>query len=114
LLTLFLGIVNFAPLKEHFLSLYKSTSVQLFTHPSLPSLCSYIGTPNQTPRLLFNLPSLVNQFKTVASRAFTDGKFSEAKRHFLNIIQSIPLVVVDSQQVKTNSDTWVNSNLGGV
>lgn len=98
-----LGIVNFAPLKEHFLNLYKSTTVQLFTHPSLPSLCSYIETPRQSPRLLFSLPSLVNQFKTTASRAFTDGKFSEAKRHFLNIVQSIPLVVVDSPQVRKNA-----------
>lgn len=94
------GIVNFAPLKEHFINLYKNTTVQLVVHPSLPSLPSYVENyPHRTPRLLFTLASLVNQFKTTASRAFTDGKFSEAKRHFLTILQSIPLVVVDSPQV---------------
>eukprot|EP01126_Amoeba_proteus_P014194 TRINITY_DN1615_c0_g1_i9.p1 TRINITY_DN1615_c0_g1~~TRINITY_DN1615_c0_g1_i9.p1 ORF type:complete len:995 (+),score=208.01 TRINITY_DN1615_c0_g1_i9:2205-5189(+) len=102
-----IGIINFTPLKENFLNLYKSNSLLLLTHPSLPPLISFLEESPRLPRLLVSLSSLVSQLAN-AYKAFTDGKFMDAKRIFLGILQSVPLVVVHSPEDEKELGQLVN------
>eukprot|EP01018_Ginkgo_biloba_P037150 Gb_15817 [translate_table: standard] len=106
LLTRQLGIKNFAPLRPLFLDLYMAS------HTFLPALASAPVVPlavergwNETaspnvrgpPALIFRF-SVVEEKLRVAYRATTEGKFSEALRLFLNILHTIPVIVVDSRK----------------
>lgn len=101
-----LGIKNFAPLKAGFIEL------SLGSHSSLPALASVpvvalglesgwtesspINTPGH-PAMVFKLSSLEEKLK-LAYKATTNGKFTEALKEFLYILQTIPLLVVETRK----------------
>ncbi|KAF5182466.1 Coatomer subunit alpha [Thalictrum thalictroides] len=106
LLTRQLGIKNFTPLKPMFLDLYVGSQSYLRAFDSAPVISieiekgfseTYGGSVPHAPALVFNFSRLDEKLKT-AYRATTDGKFAEALRLFLNILQSIPLTVVYSRR----------------
>eukprot|EP01125_Pyxidicula_operculata_P014109 TRINITY_DN4687_c0_g1_i1.p1 TRINITY_DN4687_c0_g1~~TRINITY_DN4687_c0_g1_i1.p1 ORF type:complete len:1292 (-),score=383.08 TRINITY_DN4687_c0_g1_i1:315-4190(-) len=102
------GIVNFEPLKSHFLRLYQSNSGHLLGLGSLPSLSVYLERPTTVedgdrsssnvgfPRLCITLQSQIEKLSN-AYRAVTNGQFTEAKVLFESILHSIPLVVAQSR-----------------
>lgn len=102
-----LGIVNFEPLKEHFMKLYLSARVLLRGNTSFPELpIPVLQTwregvrPNCIPQLSISLTTLVNRLKAHAYRATTEGKFTEAVQHFLYILHSLPFLIFERS--KTN------------
>ncbi|KAH9314227.1 hypothetical protein KI387_022854, partial [Taxus chinensis] len=101
-----LGINNFSPLKPVILDLYMGSHMFLPALASAPVVplavergWSDSGSPNVRgpPALVYSL-SVVEEKLRVAYRATTEGKFSEALRLFLNILHTIPLIVVDSRK----------------
>lgn len=106
LLTRQLGIKNFTPLKPLFLELYMGSHTFLPSFASAPSFSlalqrgwSETASPNVRgpPALVYRL-SVLEEKLTVAYRATTEGRFSEALRLFLNILHTIPVIVVDSRK----------------
>lgn len=103
-----LGITNYAPLKEGFLSTYSAARAVL---PTLPSLAPYaIPLANQSgrPMLCMSMANCKQRLKK-GFEFFLKGKFSDCMKTFRSILQTIPLVVVDTRQevaeVKTLIDT---------
>uniref|UniRef100_A0A2P2IV55 Coatomer subunit alpha n=2 Tax=Rhizophora mucronata TaxID=61149 RepID=A0A2P2IV55_RHIMU len=101
-----LGIKNFAPLRPLFLDLYMGSHTYLCTSFSTPVIpvavergWSESTSPNVRgpPALVFNFSLLEERLK-VGYKATTSGKFTEALRHFLSILHTIPLIVVDSRR----------------
>jgi coatomer protein complex subunit alpha (xenin) len=101
-----LGIKNFEPLKSVFLELHLASHTSLPTMVSLPVLplalergWSENASPNTQglPALIYKLSSLEETLK-VAYKTTTEGKFTEALRLFINILHTIPVVVVDSRR----------------
>ncbi|BBN03852.1 coatomer subunit alpha [Marchantia polymorpha subsp. ruderalis] len=101
-----LGISNFAPLKSAFLEL------NVGSHTSLPALVSVPvvsvalergWTESSSPNVR-GLPALIYKMSTLEDRLrqayklTTEGKFTEALKIFLSILQTIPLVVVESRK----------------
>jgi coatomer protein complex subunit alpha (xenin) len=98
-----LGIVNFAPLKEHFLTLANATVGYLPSLPSLLSIPIYLhrsytnerdSKEMDAPALPFPLSSLAEQLKT-ANKSVTGGKFAQALKEFTAILHTVPFVVVE-------------------
>lgn len=99
-----LGIKNFGPLRQGCLDLFTGS------YSSLPALASapvvVLGlekfaaespsAPGQ-PALIYKLSTLEDKLKA-AYKTTTEGKFTEALKLFLNILHTIPLVVVDSRK----------------
>ncbi|KAK8916963.1 Coatomer subunit alpha-3 [Platanthera zijinensis] len=101
-----LGINNFALLKPMFMDIYTGSHTHLPAFPTAPVISialemgwSESSTPNvrSSPALIFSFSKMDEKLKS-AYRATTEGKFSEALRQFLNILHTIPLVVVDSRR----------------
>jgi coatomer protein complex subunit alpha (xenin) len=53
--------------------------------------------PPSSPTLLYTISSLEDQLKA-AYKLVTEGKFSDALRSFLRMLQVIPLMVVESRK----------------
>ncbi|KAL9676327.1 hypothetical protein QQ045_004541 [Rhodiola kirilowii] len=94
-----LGIKNFAPLKALFLDLQSGSHSFLRALSSSPVLSlavesgwSESASPNVRgqPALVYNFSQLEEKLKS-AYRTTTAGKFTEALRLFLSILQTIPL-----------------------
>ncbi|XP_010271512.1 PREDICTED: coatomer subunit alpha-1-like [Nelumbo nucifera] len=101
-----LGIKNFTPLKPMFLDLHTGSHTYLRAFSSAPviSLALEGGwnesvSPNVRgpPALVFNFSQLEEKLKA-GYKATTSGKFTEALRLFLNILHTIPLIVVESRR----------------
>ncbi|KAJ7564293.1 hypothetical protein O6H91_02G011500 [Diphasiastrum complanatum] len=101
-----LGIRNFEPLKPLFLDLNLASQTSLPGLVSVPVVAlalekgwSENASPNVggSPALIVKLSSLEERLK-LAYKTTTEGKFTEALRLFLGILQTIPLVVVDSRK----------------
>ncbi|KAK1287208.1 Coatomer subunit alpha-1 [Acorus calamus] len=101
-----LGIKNFAPLKPIFMDLHSGSHSYLRAFTSAPVIqlaiekgWSESASPNvrNPPALVLKFPQLEDKLR-IAYKAFTDGKIPEALRLFLGILQSIPLIVVDSRR----------------
>ncbi|CAN1808846.1 Coatomer subunit alpha-1 [Linum perenne] len=84
-----LGIENFAPLKSRFIDLHAASQFYL----SSPSL--EVATV-ATSRLVFSLAQLQQKLKA-GYKATTNGNFTEALKLFLDILHTIPLIVVESR-----------------
>ncbi|KAG8377864.1 hypothetical protein BUALT_Bualt08G0077800 [Buddleja alternifolia] len=101
-----LGIKNFSPLKSQFIDLHMGSHSYLRAFTSAPVISvavergwSEAAVPNVRgpPALIFNFSQLDEKLKA-GYRATTVGKFSEALRHFLAILHTIPLVVVETRR----------------
>ncbi|MBA0739120.1 hypothetical protein Gogos_012416, partial [Gossypium gossypioides] len=101
-----LGIRNFTPLKSMFLDLHTGSHSYLRAFSSAPVVSlavergwSESSSPNVRgpPALVFNFSQLDEKLKA-GYKATTDGKFTEALRLFLNILHTIPLIVVESRR----------------
>ncbi|EFH54810.1 hypothetical protein ARALYDRAFT_900557 [Arabidopsis lyrata subsp. lyrata] len=101
-----LGIKNFAPLKSKFLDLFSGSHSYLRAFSSSPVVplaiergWSESSSPNVRgpPALVFDFSQLEAKLKS-GYKATTAGKLSEALRVFLSILQTIPLVVVESRR----------------
>lgn len=98
------GVVNFAPLKEYFLTVYSGTRLSLPATASLPCLNSFLqrnpemGFRNGLPLLPFSFQNLIEVRLKLAYKATTGGKFSDALREFLSILHILLLTVVESKK----------------
>ncbi|CAN1836462.1 Coatomer subunit alpha-1 [Linum perenne] len=98
-----LGIRNFAPLKSMFLDLHSGSHSYLraVAATSVISLAVerwYESTKARSPpALVFSFVQLEERLKA-GYKATTAGKFTEALKLFLGILQAIPLIVVDSRR----------------
>ncbi|KAF5734159.1 coatomer subunit alpha-1 [Tripterygium wilfordii] len=106
LLSMQLGIRNFAPLKSMFLDLHAGSHsyVRAFSLAPVVSLAVERGwnesaSPNVRgpPALVFNFSQLEEKLK-LGYKATTTGKFTEALRVFISILHTIPLIVVESRR----------------
>jgi len=102
-----IGAAAFAPLREPMLELAASS------HATLPALA--MGTPAvrahldrrwdrdapvqppSAPALLFAMPALEERVKG-AYKLVTDGKFADALRAFVGILQAVPLMAVETRR----------------
>jgi len=100
LLTNQIGVVNFAPLKPLFLSIYMGSKVPLSTFANVPPLL--YGLERQSFGSGFPLLGgssysfLIEKFQT-AMAAMNKGAFAEAKKTFLNVLQALTLTVVSGR-----------------
>ncbi|KAG6422669.1 hypothetical protein SASPL_113046 [Salvia splendens] len=101
-----LGICNFAPLKSQFIDLHLGSHSYLRACTSAPVISvavergwSESASPNVRgpPALIFDFSQLDEKLKA-GYKATTTGKFSEALRHFLSILHTIPLVVIETRR----------------
>ncbi|XP_042451740.1 coatomer subunit alpha-1-like [Zingiber officinale] len=106
LLTRQLGIQNFAPMKPLFMDLFVGSQTYINAFASAPAMSTAVeknwsesASPNvrRPPALVVKFSQMDEKLKA-AYRATTDGKFPEALRLFLNILYTIPLIVVDSRR----------------
>eukprot|EP01100_Stratorugosa_tubuloviscum_P014823 TRINITY_DN813_c1_g1_i1.p1 TRINITY_DN813_c1_g1~~TRINITY_DN813_c1_g1_i1.p1 ORF type:complete len:1210 (-),score=610.19 TRINITY_DN813_c1_g1_i1:110-3739(-) len=97
-----IGVVNFTPLKPLFMNIFIGSRVALPALPLVPSLVSYLQRPvtettKNLPTISISLQHLIEQLKN-GYKITTAGKFGEALSIFVNILQSIPLLVVESRK----------------
>jgi len=97
------GIVNFAPLKPLFLSVYRSSRLWLPAAPSLPPLeiplrrnIDSSEPRNVLPVVSLSLQSITAGELRAAYTAFQKAKFVDAVSIFRSILQSLLLVVTSS------------------
>jgi len=99
-----IGVVNFAPLKPYFISLFMAAKGTLPANASTFALTSpmqrniEVGPKSGLPSLPFALQSIIENQLKAAYRATTAGKFGESLALFISIVQMIPLLVVDSKK----------------
>ena len=97
-----LGVVNFAPLKDHFLRLASSSRSSLPGVPSLPSLLVPIQIKSEATASVGQpiVPMAVGQLVKDLQAAYqivTGGKFGEALVQFRNILHASIFVVASSK-----------------
>ncbi|CAI9757967.1 unnamed protein product [Fraxinus pennsylvanica] len=101
-----LGIRNFSPLKSLFQDIHMGSHTYLRAFSSAPVISvavergwSESASPNVRgpPALVFNFSQLEKKLKA-GYKATTAGKFSEALGHFLAILHTIPLIVVETRR----------------
>eukprot|EP01090_Pellita_catalonica_P022877 TRINITY_DN906_c0_g1_i2.p1 TRINITY_DN906_c0_g1~~TRINITY_DN906_c0_g1_i2.p1 ORF type:complete len:930 (-),score=161.09 TRINITY_DN906_c0_g1_i2:177-2966(-) len=92
------GIVNFAPLKDIFLSLFMSSRAPLTGISSAPSLITPVETnEGKLPASPLNLQALIQTLQSAYS-ATTKGAFPEALKLFVGILHKLLLVIVDGRK----------------
>lgn len=99
-----LGIVNFAPLKPYFLSIFSASHCAVPLAPGFEGLLSPLQRSSRTdektsadlPVLPFQLSYCIELAKT-ARKHVTEGKFSAALSNFTEILQTLPMLVVEKQ-----------------
>ena len=101
-----LGVVNFAPLRQHFIDAALATHAAMSGVTSAPSLSFPLGrnwnsdlAPGVgcSPALVSSLPLLEDRLK-VAYKTTTEGKFGEALKMFQGIIHSIAVLLVETRR----------------
>lgn len=101
-----LGIRNFSPLRSQFIDLHMGSHTYLPGCTSAPVVSvavergwSESASPNVRgpPALVFNFSQLDEKVKA-GYKATTTGKFSDALRHFMSILHTIPLIVVETRR----------------
>lgn len=106
LLTRQLGIKNFAPLKPLFIDLFSASHSYLLAFASAPVISVALekgwnesSSPNVRgpPALIFSFSQLEERLRA-GYKLTTAGKLSEALRTFINILHTLPLIVVDSRR----------------
>ncbi|KAK9758325.1 hypothetical protein RND81_01G223100 [Saponaria officinalis] len=101
-----LGIKNFAPLKQLFVDLFCGSHSYLLAFASAPVISVALergwtdsASPNVRgpPALVYGFSQLEEKLRA-GYKLTNDGKLTEALRTFVNILHSIPLVVVESRR----------------
>ena len=100
-----LGIVQFAPLKEHFLTLANATVTYLPTLPGAPPIQIPLHRSYTTDRDAKETdgPALAYQFNQLTeplkagNKSVTLGKFQQALKEFTGVLLTVPFVVVDKR-----------------
>merc|ERR1719356_319410 len=97
------GVVDFSPYKQHFISAFSRSRTMFSCLPGTPSLPHYpqsnwkeAGPKTGLPAVGMKLADLVSRLQT-AYQLTTSGKFTEAITTFRAILLSIPLLVVESK-----------------
>ncbi|CAI5484716.1 unnamed protein product [Closterium sp. Yama58-4] len=101
-----LGIKNFAPLRQGMLDLALASQTSLPALPSVPavSLGMEAGWTESSPPNVWAHPSMAFRLSALdeklnaAYKMTTEGKFTDALRLFLGILQTIPLLVVETRK----------------
>ncbi|KAG6377425.1 coatomer WD associated region-domain-containing protein [Boletus reticuloceps] len=113
------GVVNFAPLKQLYLHVYRSSHAYVSPLPSLPPLQVHIRrNPSETspgrvlPVVVRSLPSVRTELSE-GFRSVSGNKLPEAQAVFRSVLQTLLLVVVssDEEAKEVNQFTLVASFL---
>jgi coatomer protein complex subunit alpha (xenin) len=97
------GVVDFSPYKNHFISTLSRASTRLSGLPSTPSLPHFPQSNWRDPNIKTALPAVGLKLADLVSRLqsayqlTTSGKFSEATERFRGILLFIPLLVVETK-----------------
>uniref|UniRef100_A0A646QF04 Coatomer subunit alpha n=1 Tax=Hemiscolopendra marginata TaxID=943146 RepID=A0A646QF04_9MYRI len=98
------GIVNFSPFKQLFLTTFARARSGYTGFPSLPSMFHYLNrnwketnADNIHPSTGIKLNDLVQQLQ-ICYQLTTAGKFQEARERFRNLLLNVPLLIVDTKQ----------------
>ena len=98
------GVVNFEPYRQHFMTNYARSKTSFPALPNLPSLTGYpqsnwkdAGPKQGLPAVGMKLSDLVQRLQSCYQMT-TSGKFGDAIEKFRSILLSIPLLVVDTKQ----------------
>jgi coatomer protein complex subunit alpha (xenin) len=91
-------VINFAPLKPYFLSVYQGAYTYMPGVTGAPPLMAPINRKGDQvlPSIVFNLQSLRSQLES-AYPLVTAGKFSEAHQVFLITLYKAVLAVVEKK-----------------
>ncbi|KAI0230835.1 hypothetical protein L0F63_007459 [Massospora cicadina] len=96
-----LGVVNFVPLKPHFLNILSASQAYLPGISGLPSMTSGLRRNHETndarPIQPFELATAVAALKE-GYRQFKANLIDEAQQQFTKTLQLVPLLIVASQQ----------------
>ncbi|KAF8438071.1 coatomer WD associated region-domain-containing protein [Boletus edulis BED1] len=110
------GVVNFAPLKQPYLHVYRSSHAYVSPLPSLPPLQVHIRrNPSETspgrvlPVVVRSLPSVRTELSE-GFRSVSGNKLPEAQAVFRSVLQTLLLVVVSSdEEAKEWRDTVISA-----
>jgi coatomer protein complex subunit alpha (xenin) len=96
-----IGLVDFAPLKEGFLSIHNAAQAFLPNLAMLPPLATPLfrtsdGKESEFPNLAYKLAHVVEPLKS-AYKNVTEGRFAAALKEFISVLHTLPLVVVDKR-----------------
>ena len=101
------GVVDFAPLKPLFLSVYSGAASVVTGTPGAPLFETYMHRNHEdhswTPRGTDGLPAVCSSLPGLSERikagykAFTEGKLPEAQERFTYALQSVLTVCVDAR-----------------
>ncbi|RUS21604.1 coatomer WD associated region-domain-containing protein, partial [Endogone sp. FLAS-F59071] len=98
------GIVNFTPLKPHFLTIFQASRVSLPANISLPPLSFQVRRNGEDSDPRRSLPVVVYGFQDIISndlqaayKLTTSGKFANATTSFKAILHSVLLTVVSKK-----------------
>merc|ERR1712142_741768 len=97
------GVVDFSPYKQHFMSTFSRSRTMFSCMASTPSLphpplsnWKDAGPKSGLPAVGLKLADLVSRLQS-AYQLTTSGKFTEAVSNFRSILLSIPLLVVETK-----------------
>ncbi|KAI9497476.1 coatomer protein alpha subunit [Zychaea mexicana] len=104
-----IGIVNFEPLKQHFLSIYQASRISVSSVASNPNLFAPIRRNPEESNIRSSCPVVVYSFENLKSnqlqqgyRLFTSGKLVAAGAQFKQLLHSVPFTVVaNSEEAST-------------
>lgn len=95
-----MGIVNFAPLKSHFLSIFQASRLTVSALASNPAMTAHIRRNPEESNVRSSLPVVVYSFQNLASvqlqqgyRFFTSGKLTASAAQFKNLLHSVLFTV---------------------
>ena len=99
------GIVNFEPLKHHFLSIYQASRVSISPVASNPNLFAPIRRNPEESNIRSSFPVVVYSFENLKSnqlqqayRLFTNGKLVAAAAQFKQLLHSVLFTVVTNSE----------------
>ncbi|KAI9312090.1 coatomer protein alpha subunit [Dichotomocladium elegans] len=109
------GIVNFEPLKPHFLSIFQASRINVSPVASNPSLTFYLRrNPEESnsraslPVVVYSLQNIIDTQLQAGYKSFTGGRLAAAATQFKSCLWSVLFTVVtnesDAREVETMID----------
>lgn len=109
------GVVNFEPLKTHFLSIYQASRIQVSAIASTPSLSANIRrNPEESnaraslPAVVFDFQNIVNKQLQLGYKSFTAGRLAAAATQFKTILRSVLFTVVSNKSEADEVDQLID------